>query len=282
MKRDGNLTSLWQNTKSSYRPGSSDLPKTPVDAVIVGGGITGITTALALQRAGRSCVVCEAQTLGFGTTGGTTAHLNTFFDTTYAQVIKDFGESNAKLLATAAQDAIDHIKNNISTFKIDCDFEKKEGYVFAVEEVQNEELEKLVEATKKMDLPMEFANDSAFPVPFTRIATIAGQAQFNPIEYLHGLAKAFTTAGGIILENCRVTGLKDENPLTVETSMGNIKANKLLYATHIPPGVNLLHFRCAPYRSYVIACKLASDNYPDAVGYDICDPYHYYRTQKLG
>ncbi len=55
----------------------------------------------------------------------------------------------------------------------------------------------------------------------------------------------------------------------------------MIYATHIPPGVNLLHFRCAPYRSYAMAIKLKDKNYPDGLAYDMYDPYHYYRTQVV-
>lgn len=57
-----------------------------VDVIVVGAGITGITTALILQKAGRKCIVLEAANIGFGTTGGTSAHLNTFFDATYPEI----------------------------------------------------------------------------------------------------------------------------------------------------------------------------------------------------
>ncbi len=63
--------------------------------------------------------------------------------------------------------------------------------------------------------------------------------------------------------------------------MGNIRAKFLIYATHVPPGVNLLHFRNAPYRSYAMAVKLKDGNYPDGLAYDMYNPYHYYRTQEV-
>ena len=47
-------------------------------------------------------------------------------------------------------------------------------------------------------------------------------------------------------------------------------------------GVNILHFRCAPYRSYAMAFKLNNENdYPPNLIYDMYDPYHYYRTQEV-
>lgn len=100
----------------------------------------------------------------------------------------------------------------------------------------------------------------------------------NPI--LCASAKAFEELGGVILQNCLVQETDNhDNHIAANTSLGEIKAEKLVYATHIPPGINILHFRCAPYRSYAVAFKLNSGEYPDALVYDMKEPYHYYRTQ---
>src|ERR1700710_57010 len=108
--RDGALTSLWQATttakKDSYISDRMVSGEESADVVIVGGGITGVTTALLLQDAGFKCVLLEANSLCFGTTGGTTAHLNTLLDTPYPTIVKNFGEENARLVAGAVKDAI--------------------------------------------------------------------------------------------------------------------------------------------------------------------------------
>ena len=69
--------------------------------------------------------------------------------------------------------------------------------------------------------------------------------------------------------------------MEVESDRGKIITRSLIYATHVPPGVNLLHFRCAPYRSYAMAVTLRDKNYPGGLAYDMYDPYHYYRTQEI-
>ena len=126
------------------------------------------------------------------------------------------------------------------------------------------------------------ANSIPVPVEYKKAIVYAGQAQLHPTRYVHALAKEYEKAGGIILQNCLVDKFEESNGLlTIETSQGNVKANRLIYATHIPPGVNLLHFRCAPYRSYAMAVSLKDNNYPGGLAYDMYDPYHYYRTQVV-
>lgn len=101
--RDGNLTSLWQDKARDFT--STLLPtERHYDVAIAGGGITGITTALLLQQSGKSCIVLESRSLCFGTTGGTTAHLNTFLDTPYPKLIKNFGKDAARTVARATRE----------------------------------------------------------------------------------------------------------------------------------------------------------------------------------
>jgi nitrite reductase/ring-hydroxylating ferredoxin subunit len=108
------------------------------------------------------------------------------------------------------------------------------------------------------------------------------QAQVHPTRYVQALANAIEQGGGAIFENCRVESFEQEDDvLVVSTGNGTIRARNLVWATHIPPGINLLHFRNAPYRSYAIAVTLNNDAYPDGLAYDMFDPYHYYRTQEI-
>ena len=107
------------------------------------------------------------------------------------------------------------------------------------------------------------------------------QAKFNPVRYVHGLAEQFEKIGGVILQNCRVVAADENENVNLETTKGKYTCRFLIYATHIPPGVNLIHFRCVPMRSYAIAVTLKDDNYPDDLLYDMYDPYNYYRSQEI-
>ncbi len=282
MKRDGACTSLWQANMPDHKAKATLSANQYFDVVIVGAGITGITTGLLLQKAGRSVLIAEAQNIGFGTTGGTTAHLNSFMETPFPQLIKNFGEDNAVLVAKAARQALELIKKHVDEYSIDCGYKEVLGYIYAQNEEQVEELDELSKGFQKVGIDVSACNTIPVKIPFEKAVEIPGQAQFHPTRYIHALVKEFEKLGGVLMENCRVTAVEENEMLEVITSQGAVNAKSLIYATHIPPGVNLLHFRCAPYRSYVIAAKLKNESdYPEGLAYDMDDPYRYFRTQEV-
>ncbi|TSD66440.1 FAD-dependent oxidoreductase [Inquilinus sp. KBS0705] len=280
--RDGAHVSPWQNDiidSTSITPPSNNVV---YDALIVGGGITGITAALLLQKGGKQTIVADAHTIGFGTTGGTSAHINTFADTTYLEAESAFGEKGAQLFADAINDGFKLIKTNVDTYKIDCDFEGKPGYVYAENEDEVKELDKIYNGAIKVGVSVEYTEKVPTPVKYLKALVFDGQAQFHPLKYLQGLKKAYLEAGGLILENTLVESAQKKNDIhIIETDTVSISAKTVIYATHLPPNINLFNFECAPYRSYVIAVKLNNDNYPQALIYDVQEPYHYVRSHTI-
>ncbi len=281
MQRDGALTSVWQKEIGNFIPVNTWNKSEVYDALIVGGGITGLTTALLLQEQGKKCIVAEAFNIGFGTTGGTTAHLNTLLDTPYYQIEKDFGDDSAKLVANSTKEAIALIESISKEYQVDCDFQYTRGHLFALNDKQADELDKIVESSTRAGVKINYTEEIPVPIPFTKAAKFEAQAQFNIGKYLVGLAQAFEKAGGVILQNCKVEDHTRKEHFHAQTPFGEIEARTIVYATHIPPGINLLHFRCAPYRSYAAAFTLKDGNYPTGLSYDMEEPYHYFRTQTI-
>lgn len=281
IQRDGANISLWQNGMAIYRPVNDPDSNLIYDVVIVGGGITGVSTGLLLQKAGKKCLIIEANNLCFGTTGGTTAHLNTLLDTPYTTIIRNFGKENASLVAKAAKGAIELIRANVEDYKIDCGLEEACAYLFSQTNEQTEELDEIHEACVDVGLDVSYNLSLPVDVEFEKAIEVRGQGKFHPVKYVYALAKAFEDAGGIILQQTRVNGIEDTDGITVETINGNFRTVSLIYATHIPPGVNLVHLRCEAWRSYAVAFTTKSRRYPRDLTYDMYDPYHYIRSQKM-
>lgn len=281
--RDGELTSVWQDhVGNSFESQENRFSNQLWDVAIVGGGITGLSTALRLQEAGKRCIVVEAHHIGFGTTGGTTAHVNTMLDTPYSTIESDFGVDNARLVADAARAGRDLIARNVLAYQIACDFEHKDGVLFAQTDAEAAELKKIYDGSLRAGVDVVPVTEIPVPLDFRMAINYRMQAQIHPLKYLQAVARAFEAAGGTILQHTRMSACKRQKDVChLETSSGVIRASNVVYATHIPPGVNVLHFRCAPYRSYVLGAQLADERYPNDLAYDMQDPYHYFRTHVL-
>src|SRR6185437_11560714 len=235
MQRDGAMKSIWQDLPPYVSMNTNAGQH--YDVIIVGGGITGITTGLLLQNSGKKCLIAEAKNIGFGTTSGTTAHLNTILDLTYAEIEKNFGEENTRIVLSAAIEAINIVEKNVRTYKIDCDFGERSGYLFSTDGKQTKKLDEAYIASKKAGCDVEYSDTIPVPVDFEKALVFKRQAQIHPTKYIYGLARAFENAGGEIFQQCRVRDVRenDEEILNIETSLGNFSAKNLIYATHIPP-----------------------------------------------
>ena len=280
--RDSYTESPWQSLGSEQIVLNPHDPAETYDTVIIGAGITGITTALLLQKAGQRCIVLEAGTIGYGTTGGTSAHLNTFFDATYPEIESDFGADAAKLVADSGKEALNTIKDLIDTYHIECDFEYKGAYLFSETEKETKDLLEILESSRKAGVEVIEYQDNGVPVPFQLAVHFVDQGQFHPLKYTYALAEEFTKLGGIILEHSFVKDTRYENDVhTASLAQQDIKGKNLVWASHVPPGITPFSFRCAPYRSYVLGIKLKNDAYPVGLSYDMQEPYHYFRTHEI-
>jgi len=280
-ERDGANISLWQSAASKLEINGS-VGQDIYDVLIVGGGITGVSTALELQKKGKKCLLIESHKLGFGTTGGTSAHLNTFLDATYPEIDSDFGKEASKLLGQAAKEMIEQIRKNVEEFEIDADFGYKEGFLFSQNEKESKQLGSILSSSIEAGIDVSEVSENGISLPFERVLKFPGQAQFHPVNYIVGLSKEFLRLGGEIIEDIFIesTEFKDDVHIA-KSSSGTYRAKSLIWATHIPPGINILSLRNAPYRSYVLAVKLKNGNYPDCLAYDMQEPYHYFRSHII-
>lgn len=284
MIRDSRTLSVWQDVIPFVNINEHRQEDATYDVIIVGAGITGLTTALFLQERGKKCLILEANNIGFGTTSATTAHLNTVLDTTYNDITKGFGKESAELIAKGAKQAIALIKRNVDHYKINCDFEYKEGFLFANNEEEVKALDDIFDGLEKVGIEASITDSIPAPMPFVKAIKFPEQAQFHPVNYLLALTEAFTESGGIIREDALVTNVEDKDDIQ-EVYVGEntiYRAAKVVYATHIPPGLNILDFKCAPYRTYVLGIELNDETqYPEALVYDCEEPYHYLKTIYL-
>ena len=90
-----------------------------VDICIIGGGLTGVTSALNLAKNGYKVVLLEARKVGWGASGRNGGQLSFGLRREQIYIEKLLGVNHAKELWNLGLEAVQDVKDYISTYKID-------------------------------------------------------------------------------------------------------------------------------------------------------------------
>jgi glycine/D-amino acid oxidase-like deaminating enzyme/nitrite reductase/ring-hydroxylating ferredoxin subunit len=253
-----------------------------VDVAVVGGGISGITTALLLKKSGLKVAVVEAGKIARGVTGYTTAHISSSQGYYYKSLIDNYGERKARQCADSCEASIGLIASLVKDYGIDCGFERRPEYMYAVSPADADRLKVEMEAEKRLGLPVSFVGTAPLPFEHYGAVRFTSQAQFHPRKYLLPLAKAIQGEGSHVFEGTRALDIDETEPCCrVKTNRGAIAANDVVLATHVPfTNMDLVPARIKPIMSYVLGVRLDEEISGDMF-YSTEEPCHYIRTQPM-
>ncbi len=238
------MESIW--SKDIIYPEFESLTKDiKTDVLIIGGGITGILCGYMLKEAGIECVIVEAGKICSGITKNTTAKITSQHGLIYSKMLERFGVDVTRLYGEAQQEALSKYRQLCKN--IPCDFEECDFYVYSKNNPKV--IEKEIIALEKIGRIAEFTETVPLPFSVKGAVRVKNQAQFHPLKFIYSIAENIK-----IFENTKVTEIR---PDAVATEYGNIKAKKIIVATHFPfinkHGSYFL--KLYQHRSYVIAYK---------------------------
>jgi glycine/D-amino acid oxidase-like deaminating enzyme/nitrite reductase/ring-hydroxylating ferredoxin subunit len=282
-ERSGLTESLWMQTVEAA-PYSRLERNAHADVCVVGGGIAGLTVAYELVRAGKQVIVLEAGEIGSGETGRTTAHLSNALDDRYFEIENLHGERGAQLAAESHSKAIDEIEAIVGLEGIQCDFERLDGYLFVPPGEDQGVLDREFDAARRAGLrEVELVSRAPLSLFDTgRCLRFPNQAQFHPLRYLQGLARAIHRLGGHIHTDTLASTIEGGSGARVETRGGLvITAASLVVATNTPVNDRVtMHTKQAAYRTYAVGARVPKGSITKALYWDTPDPYHYVRVQS--
>lgn len=266
-------TSIWKAKADNLKYPTLE-ENIEVDVAIVGGGITGITTAYLLANTGIKVAVLESMEIGGGTTAGSTGNLYTMVDNRLHHIQAKFDKDTARTVAQSRTAAVDLIEELIQKHKLDCSFKRQPWILYT----ETGEEKKILQKTKKtlQDFGLEVEELQSLPLPFPVHSAIKveNQAQFNPAAFVAGLAQEIDQNRCRIYENTPVHHIEKGSLHTLLTPNGKVTASKVVLATHSPKGVYALHTAIYPHREYALAVKLKSGEYPEGIFWSTSSTTH--------
>ncbi|HEX6389529.1 MAG TPA: FAD-dependent oxidoreductase [Solirubrobacteraceae bacterium] len=263
-------------------PGHPTLPAGQrCDVAVLGAGLTGVTTALLLARAGASVIVLEAATVGSGVTGATTAKVTSLHGMAYAELTSKLGREKARVYGEANERALAWMRDLVASEGIACDWRERTAWTYTVDPQRADEIADEARAAAEAGLPVNLAPIA--PLPFQTAAAVhaENQAECHARRYVLGVAELAQRAGARFFEHTRATNVKEGHPCVVETEHGDLEADRVVVATHYPILDRGVYFaRLEAERSYCIAAR-ATGEVPEGMFYGIDAPTRSLRTTPL-
>ncbi|MFF5792995.1 FAD-dependent oxidoreductase [Paeniglutamicibacter sp. NPDC012692] len=250
---EGEPMSLWVATG-----GSTEYPglrgDVEVDIAVIGGGIAGLTAALALKRAGQTVAVLETARVGTGVTGHTTGKVTSLQRLAYTELRDHHGTDTARAYGQANEAALRHVADVVATEGIDCDFRRVANYTYAESDEALARVRAEADLAAELGLPATFTTEVPLPFQVKGAVRFDDQAQLHAVKYLQGLARAVDGDGSFVFERAHARGIREGSPCIVDLEDGSVRARDVIVATNVPFGDHgLFDCRSRPHRSYLVA-----------------------------
>lgn len=275
-------TSLWlRNTELPFFPRLRG--EVTVDVTVVGGGISGLTAAVLLARAGKRVAVVEGRRIGSGETGRTTAHLTELLDTRYYELSSKFGKDGARQAAESSRAALDRIEEFTRILGNGCGFTRVPAFLYTENAEHRDDLLRELASLKEVGSDAAWTDEIPLPIQNFGGIRVEHQAQFRPLDYLSTLVAEFQKRGGVIFEQSPMLELNENEgrPCRVRTPEGTVSSRDVLELTNTPvSNLFAIHTKVAAYRSYALAATLPAGGPPPGLFFDTESPYHYLRTEQ--
>ncbi|MEG1408574.1 MAG: FAD-dependent oxidoreductase [Terrisporobacter sp.] len=231
--------------------------------LIVGGGITGLTTAYLLNNENKKVTIVEADRIGWGSSGRNTGKVTSQHGLIYNNIKKEYSLETAKLYYEANEDGLKLVESIIKENNIDCEFKIVSSFIFTEDEKYVEQIEDEYNTCKEINISCKLYNKlDGVPLEIKAALEFKNQGQFNPKKYVDALAKVDKEKGVEIYENTPVIDVKLGKKCELECANGcKIRTKVLIIASSNAwyDGLKFYFSKEEASRSYLLCGKLKED-----------------------
>ncbi|MGI9085084.1 MAG: FAD-dependent oxidoreductase [Aeromicrobium sp.] len=255
------MTSLWLDRPAV--PTRDPFDDESVDDIVVGAGLTGLTTALLLARSGRRVAVVEARYVGAVTTGHTTGKLSLLQGTKLSRMLALQSDSVVRAYVAANLEGQQWLLRFCHDHGVAV--QTRRAVTYAADESEVAGARRELDAAASLGLGVRWVDELDAPFPSRGGVLLPDQAQFDPMDVLDALVDQVRAHGGSVHEGRRVVSVsKHGRPRVTVDDGSNLDAEHVVIATGTPILDRGLYFaKVEAHRSYAIALDVS--DVPDAM-----------------
>jgi glycine/D-amino acid oxidase-like deaminating enzyme len=252
MHRDSQLilkcASIWQAKTimpNLYRETAERAVPTPplehdthADVVVVGGGFTGLSTALHLAEQGAKVVVLEAEEPGWGASGRNGGQVNAGLKHDPDHVERDFGADLGRRMNALAGSAPAFVFDLIKRHEISCEARQNGTFRAAIQASHVASIRSSAEQLSRRGAPVELVEGEALARATGTERYVAAMwdrrgGDLNPLSFARGLARAAIRAGAVVHGGSRALSVTGHGASwRVGTGAGQVIAEHVVLATN--------------------------------------------------
>jgi gamma-glutamylputrescine oxidase len=245
---------------------------TSADVAIVGGGLTGLSTVLALRRAGVEAVVLEREFCGFGASGRNAGHLTPTIGKDMPTLLMMYGEERTGRIVRFADHCVHRTEQLIAELGIDCDYHPAGNIMAVVHPKQEKRLRRAARVAERVGADVRFIEPEEMrargvPPAFLCGALEGSGGTLNPGKLVLGLRGAALQSGIRIYEQTPVLEVHEGAKPSLRTPHGTVRAERVVMASNAyTREIGRAGRKIAPL--YITLCESAplSDAQLEAIG----------------
>jgi glycine/D-amino acid oxidase-like deaminating enzyme len=266
------------------------------DLVVVGGGLTGLWTALQAAEEGKRVVLLEGERIAFGASGRNGGFCAASLTHGIANGLARW-PGEMETLERLARENLDGIRATVARNAIECGWQDRGVIDVATEPHQLEWLAQQAAQLRRFGWDAELLDAAALRAQVDSPTYLGGvwsrdsAALVDPARLCWGLARAAEEAGAVVHESSPVIALRPEGAgVRADTAGGSVRSRHALLATSaFPPLVRAIRRYVVPVYDYVLVTEPLSEAQHHAIGWrgrqgisDMANRFHYYRQTDDG